>query len=101
MTVVVACDGSGTSGAGDWAPARAARKPAAHASASLAVVRRSVIRGSVIRRFLRDKDVMRMTLLHRRGAHLNEAGAGAQILDGPRAAVPHAGPQTPHQLSDE
>src|SRR5947209_12753632 len=62
MTVVAACCGSGTSGAGVCAPARAARKPAAQARASLAVVRRPGVRGSVVGRFLRDKDVMRMTL---------------------------------------
>src|SRR5438128_10332610 len=51
MTVTPAGCGIGTSGPGVWALARAARKPAAQAKATLAIVRRPVVRGSVVGRF--------------------------------------------------
>src|SRR5262245_16134390 len=44
---------------------------------------------------------MRMALLHRRRAHLNEARAGAQLLDVPGPAISHPGPQSADQLIDE
>src|SRR3954447_23476451 len=59
----------------------------------LAAVRASVVAArAVVGRFLRNDDVMRMTLLHRRAAHHDEAAAGAQVLDIPAAAIAHAGP---------
>src|SRR5687767_10002295 len=36
---------------------------------------------AVVRRFLRNGNVMRMALLHRRGAHHDKAGARPQLLD--------------------
>src|SRR5262249_4790156 len=56
---------------------------------------------TVIRRFLRNSDVMGMTLLHRRRTHHDEAAARAQFLDVPCTAVTHAGPQSTHELVDE
>src|SRR5262245_58015056 len=44
---------------------------------------------------------MRMTLLHRRGAHLDEARLGAQLLDVPGPTIPHAGPEPADELVDE
>src|SRR5262249_32008113 len=68
----------------------------------LANVRIGVLRpGAVVGRFLRNGDVMRMALLNRRAAHLDEASPRPQLLDVPGAAVPHAGPQTAHQLVNE
>src|SRR5689334_8512061 len=56
---------------------------------------------TVIGRFLRNGDVMWMTLLHRGRAHHNEAAARAQFLDVPCPAIPHTGPQSTDQLIDE
>src|SRR5260370_14838744 len=44
---------------------------------------------------------MWMTLLHRRLAHLDEARAGAQLLDVPGAAVAHPRPKSADELIDE
>src|ERR1700721_1915142 len=44
---------------------------------------------------------MRMALLHRRAAHEYEAGAGAQLLDVPSAAVAHPGLQAAYKLINE
>ena len=41
--------------------------------------------------FLRDKNVMRMALLHRGRAHRDEAALGAQFFDIPCSAITHAG----------
>src|SRR5262245_60069075 len=72
------------------------------ASSRLAGIRVPVPRPrAAVGRFLRNGDVMRMALLHRRRAHQDEAAAGAQFLDVPGPAVSHAGPQSPHQLIHE
>src|SRR5262245_36555979 len=77
-------------------PARAA------ATARLNAIRVSVLRTRrVIRRFLRNVDVMRMVLLHRRPAYLDEAGARPQLLHGLCPAVTHPGPQAADELVDE
>src|SRR5438132_12034496 len=71
-------------------------------AARLTAVRARVGRGrTVVWRFLRNTDVMGMTLLHRRRRHLDEAGAGAYFLDIPAAAVPQARPQSADQVVDE
>src|SRR5437870_3107893 len=68
----------------------------------LAAIRGSVLRPrAVVRRFLRNRDVMRMALLYRGRAHRDEASAGPQFLNVPGAAVAHPGPQAPHHLVDE
>src|SRR5262249_56442082 len=67
-----------------------------------AAVRAGVVgAGTVVGRFLRNSDVMRMTLLHRRRAHLDEARLGAQLLDVPGPTIPHAGPKPADELVDE
>src|SRR5687768_7393167 len=45
--------------------------------------------GTVVRGFLRNENVMRMALLNRRGADLDEPGPRAQLLEGLRSAIPH------------
>src|SRR4051794_14485573 len=88
-------------GAGAWAQARLPTRSRPTAANSVTVLGRVVEAGRVVGRFLRNGDVMWMTLLHRRRAYLDEAGASAQFLDVSGAAVPHAGPQPAHQLVDE
>src|SRR5215207_9547717 len=47
----------------------------------------------VIRRFLRNENVMRMALLHRGRAYLNEARPCPQLFQRFRPAIAHAGSQ--------
>src|SRR5262249_25516118 len=56
---------------------------------------------AVVRRFLRNGDVMRMALLHGRGAHHDESAARPQLLDVPCPTVPHSGPQPADELVDK
>src|SRR5262245_22255595 len=52
--------------------------PSSPSPTRLAAVRLHILRPrAVVRRFLRDGNVMGMTLLHRRPAHHDEAGTGA------------------------
>src|SRR4051812_42294836 len=55
----------------------------------------------IIRRFLGDDDVVRVTLEDRGAGDLDEAGLGAELLDGPGAAVAHAGAEAADELEDE
>src|SRR4029079_11472265 len=57
-----------------------------------------VLRAAVVRRFLRNGDIMRMALPNPRRCNLNKARFGAQLFDGLRAAIAHAGPQPTHEL---
>src|SRR5262245_24873195 len=56
---------------------------------------------AVVWRFLRNGNVMRMALLHRRPAHLDKASARPQLLNVPSAAIAHARSQPAHELIDE
>src|ERR1700732_2789767 len=68
----------------------------------LSAVRADVFRaGAVVGRFLRNADVMRMTLLNGGRAHEDKAGPRAQLLNVPGAAIAHSRPQAAHQLIDE
>src|SRR5690242_5113509 len=69
--------------------------------ARLIAVRTAIIGRRVIRSFLRNEDVMRMTLLHRRGADLNESSARPQFLNRSGPAVTHAGSQSTDHLLHE
>src|SRR5262245_8522790 len=55
----------------------------------------------IVRRFLRDENVMRVTLLHRRAGDREEPALGPQLFDRPRAAVAHAGLEAAHELIDK
>src|SRR5207249_8699780 len=83
-----------------WACPRPAQSRAA--IAPLAAIRGSIVgTRAVVGRFLRNDDVMRMALLHRRRAHLDEASAGPQFLNVPGAAIAHARSQPADKLVDE
>src|SRR5437868_12219222 len=66
--------------------------------ARLIAIRTAVVRRRIIRSFLRNEDVMRMALLDRRRAHLNEPRARPQLFNRPGPAVTHAGPQSSDHL---
>src|SRR5262245_8699205 len=55
----------------------------------------------IIRRFLRDRDVVRMALGHARATHPAESCIAAKTLDVFRAAISHARTQAAHELIDE
>ena len=55
----------------------------------------------VIGSFLGDDDVVGMAFLDRGRGHLDEPGLGPKLLDGPRAAIAHPGPQAADELEDE
>src|SRR5260370_38309396 len=73
----------------------------------MAVRRRSLDRlrtfvfSRVVWRFLRNGDVMWMTLPHTRWRDLDESCFLAQLVDRSRTAITHAGPEAPHELIDE
>src|SRR6267378_8627020 len=52
----------------------------------------------VIRRFLGDPDVVNMRLTHAGAGDLDDFGPRAHLLDGPAAAIAHAGPHAAGQL---
>src|SRR4029078_2054887 len=56
--------------------------------------------GAVVRRFLRDCDVMRMTLPNARRRDLYELRFRSQFFDRLCAAVAHPGPQSTDELID-
>src|SRR5688572_33415357 len=56
---------------------------------------------AVIRRLLRNRDVVRVAFRHAGGGNSAEAGLRAQLVDVPRPAVAHAGPQPADELVDE
>src|SRR5262249_29296174 len=93
--------GTGLIGTGAWAevtPLSSSRASPAHSNALGAEIQRP---RAVVRRFLSNRDVMWMALLHRRRAHLDETRARAQFLNVARAAVAHARPQSADELIDE
>ena len=52
----------------------------------------------IVGSFLRDDDVMGVTLLNRSSGNLDKACLGAQFVDGVRTAVTHTGPKTSNKL---
>ena len=53
----------------------------------------------IVGRFLGDDDVVGVAFLDRRAGDLDEAGPGAQLLDGAGAAVAHAGAEAADERS--
>lgn len=52
----------------------------------------------IVRRFLRDGNIMRMVLPHRRSRDPQESAFCPQLLDGLDTEIPHPGPQATNQL---
>src|SRR5262249_26843734 len=94
--------GAGSGGRAWYCPA--ATPPAAKTPskpANLTALTAARVRGAVVRGFLRDKDVMRVTLLDRRRGHLDEPGLHPEFLQRLAAAITHPGPQAADQLVHE
>src|SRR5882672_10009120 len=79
------------------APRSTIRMPRGAAGAA----RVSLVRMEVVRRFLGDRHVVRVALLHPRRGDAQEARLGPQLRDRRRAAVAHPGAHAARQLVNE